>query len=192
MLALIAYFVTFYLIIKLKRVKIKVSPFPLLKLYKNGVLFHSCSNHKLNLNKEVKTILINTNLYIKTEKEIVVITNIKDVKRYNNTLYFTACGQVKILFNCNDIYKYFAINISSKHIQLSQIKQEAILDLINHMFNYEFSKTTKKFLNIIRNVFNINFIDEKIVVKPNKFRLSFVLTYKVNNTIKRVNVNQIF
>ena len=164
------------------------SDFPKLKLTKSGIVFQSTDTHKLKI-KDVKLILIGVDLYMKTQNKLIIFHNVKDVKVYEGYLYFTALGEVKLCFDC-EFYKYFTIKISSEKFSFNQLKQQAIQNFINNGFELNLSVVMKKYLNIIKDVLKINITGKGIQIKPNDFKLPFVLTYKVNNTIKTVKVNQ--
>lgn len=188
--SLFAYFLTFFCVIKvLKNKKLKYSNFPPLKMKKGGVFFMSTNTHRIKLNNS-KLFLVRDILYLKTNEKLVIFTNVKDVKIYEHYLYFTGKGEVRILFDCENFYRYFALIVSSKQFEITTLKQLAIVDLMNNGFNEKFSKITEKYIKIIEKVLNICIFKEKITVKPNKFKLSFVLTYKLNNKIKRVNIKE--
>lgn len=186
---LIVYFVIFFFVIKFKKSKPKSEPFPMLKLNKNGVSFFSKGTHSIKVDN-IKTMLNNSVLYIKIEQKLVIVTNVKNVMIFNNKLYFTSCGETKIIFDCNSFYRYFALKITSHQFCLDDLKQLAIKDLINSNFNLTKAKTTRKYINIIENILNIHISDRQVIIKPNRFKFSFNVTYKVNNKIKRVNINQ--
>lgn len=154
---------------------------------KFGMVFFSSKVHKIKI-QNIKLMQIDKVLYLKTTTKLVIINNVEEVKIYNGYLYFKGCGKVTIEFDCKEFYKYFALKISSKQFCLSDLKQQAFVDLMNNGFDKNFSKLMKKYINIIKNVLKIEIFKEKIVVGYNKFKLSFVLTYKLNNVIKRINV----
>ena len=120
----------------------------------------------------------------------MIISNVKDVKIYKHYLYFTAMGEVEICFDFKDIYRNFAIIIKSKQFSIDELKQQAILDIVNNNFDLNSSKIFKKYIKIIEKVLNISIFNEKLTIKPNKFKLSFELAYKLNNKIKRINISQ--
>ena len=189
-LAVIAYFLTFYLVMKIKnKHKQKEICFPLLKMTKTGITFFSYDEHKINI-QNMKTMQIGDVLYLRTTEKLIIISNVKNVKIYEDFVQFTSCGQTKILFDCLDFFRYFAIDICSKQFNLSKIKQTAILDLMNNNFDIKSSALAQRYINIIKNILNIHIDNEKVIIKPNRFKFSFVVTYMVNNKIKRVNIRQ--
>ena len=133
---------------------------------------------------------ISDSLYIKNNEKVVIISNVKNVEIYENFLYFTGCGKVEISFDCSMFYKYFALEISSQQFDLKPLKQCAIIDIMNNDFELKFSKIAKKYIKIIEKVLNMCIFKEKIIVKQNNFKLSFVLSYKLNNRIKRIYINE--
>ena len=185
-----AYFLTFFCVIQIRKGKHpKYTDFPHLNLNSKGICFVSNQTHRIIINT-AKTMLINKNLYIKYSSQLVIISNVENIKIYDKYLYFDCLGKVEILFNTKDYYKHFAIIISSNQFDLNKQKQIAILDLINNEFDINQSPLTKRYINIIKNILNIVIDKEKVIVKPNKFKFSYVLTYKSNNKIKRITINE--
>ena len=135
---------------------------------------------------------LNKVLYLSFNGSLVIITNVDDVKVFEDYLYFTGLGRVEILVDLKDVYKYLAIKIKSKQFSLGELKQAAIIDFMNNNFDINFSKKLNKYIRIIEKVLNICIFQEKIIVKPNKFKLSFELIYKLNNQIKHVIVGETF
>lgn len=190
LVAVFSYFATIIVICKCKRTaNLKFKTFPHLKMTKSGIVFCSKDEHRFKFSN-VKIFQIKDVIYLKYEKKIVIISNVKDVRIYNDFVYFKANGKVKILFDCKSVYKYFSLNITSKQFDLSELKQQAMIDVINNNFQINFCKILKKYIKIIENVLNIKLFQEKIVIGPNKLKLSFVITYKLNNKIKHVYINQ--
>lgn len=189
-LGLIAYFVTFYLMMKLKtKYKLKRKSFPYLKMNKTGITFFSHSEHKIKI-QNMKIMQVENNVYLKQGNNLIIITNVSEVKGYEDYLLFTSNGETRILFDCNDYFRYFAINIKSEQFSLDEIKQSAILDLMNNNFDINLSVLAKRYINILKNTLNINFDNKKLIIKPNRFKFSFTVIYKVNNKIKHVNIRQ--
>jgi len=189
-LAFFSYILTIILIFfVINKFKYKTKPFPKLKINKNGIIFYSTLKHKIRID-DVKLLQLNDAVYLKKQCEVIVIHNVKDVFTKNNYLYFRAKGEVKILFNTNEIYRYFNIVIQSKKFSLNKLKQLALIDVLNNIFNIKNSKILKKYLNIVKNILKIDINNKKIEIKPNIFNLSFTLIYKTNNQITRVNVEE--
>ena len=190
LILIVVYFMALSLFLFFKKSRTLISSnFPKLKLIKSGIVFHSTATHKLRY-KGDKLMLIGVDLYMKTQEKLIIFHNVKDVKVYEGFLYFTALGEVKICFDC-EFFKYFAIKISSDKFSLNQLKQQAILNFMNCEFNLNLSVMMKKYLKILKDILKINITNKGIQIKPNEFRLPYELTYKVNNTIKTVKVNQI-
>lgn len=187
----VLYFLVFSLVLKVKKNKgIKFKKFPTLKLTKNGIEFSSFDIHRIFI-KDFKVMQVENVVYLKTQSQLLTISNIDNVFYFENYLHFTSKGRVKILFDCTSIYRYFSIKIESKKFNLNSLKQMAILDLMNNAFDLNKSKIMKKYINIIENVLNIKISKEKVVVKQNKLKIPFILTYKINNKIKKVKINEI-
>ena len=156
---------------------------------KNGIFFKSFFRHRLKIG-EMKYLQIATKLHIKAAKEIVTITNVDKVEKIDDYIYFTALGNVQILFDCKHVYRYFNIDIISKRFTINHLKQFALHDILNNRFDVNKSKILKKYIDIMQKVLNIHISEEKIVIKQNKFHFAYSLKYKLNNRIKQVNVNQ--
>lgn len=189
MLAIIFYFITFFCVIKTRKRRIKFSDFPQFKINQSGVFFYSKQTHRIKIEND-EVFQIQKNLYIRTKNEIIIIKNVENVKIFENFLYFKALGKVKIIFNIKQIYNYLVLLVESKQIDMNYLRQIAIIDLINNDFDINNSKLLKKYIKILKNVLNIGIFKEKIVVKQNKYKIPFILTYKINNKIKKVCVNE--
>ncbi len=186
---LMIYFFVFFIVMQTKKKQpIKHFKFPNLKLKKSGIFFISNLTHRIKIHN-MKTLFVDGVLYLKTKDKIVRMLNVNDVKIWEGYLYFTALGKVEIVFNADDIYRYFSIKIKSNKFNFEDLKQFAITDLINNEFNINFSKILKKYINIIENVLKIRIFSKKIIISQNKLKLPFEVIYKLNNKIKRVKVN---
>ena len=187
---LVLYFVTFCFVIKfLNKNRLKVKEFREIKMKKSGVHFVSFFQHRIKiLNK--KFLQIGNSLYIKIDSGVVKISNVDNIFKVEEFLYFTALGNVDILLDCSKFYRYFNIKISSSKIDFHNLQQLALKDFISNCFEENFSKTFKNYINFIKNVLNINFFEKKLIIKQNKLKFSYILKYKLNNTIKKVYVNK--
>lgn len=190
LIAVVAYFFSFFFVrIFKKKKRVKKTKFPVLRMNKSGIFFNSNAEHLIKIDN-VKLMQVGTVLYVKTSTDFIIFSNVKDAKVIDGCLIFRALGKVKILFDCSKYYRYFLLNIKSQQFDLGKLKQLAILDLMNNNFDINFCKFTKKYIKIIKNVLNIHIFKEKIVIKKNKFKLSFIASYKLNNVIKHVSVNE--
>lgn len=189
-IAIFAYILTIFLVFyKIKKNKYKTKPLPKLKINKNGIIFYSNEKHKIKLDN-VKLLVIEYTAYLKSDNQIVTIHNVEDVFFYEGYLYFKAKGDVKILFATAEIYRYFNLIIQAKKFNLNKLKQLALIDVLNNVFNITNSKILKKYLNIVKNILKININNKKIEIKPNSFNLSYTLIYKTNNCITKVKVEE--
>lgn len=190
--AIICYFLTFCLtIVILNKRRIQYVSYPKLYLKKFGLVFYSFKTHRINI-KDCKTMQVDKIVYIKKDSKMIILTNVDNLQFNDDYMYFSGLGKVKISFNCTCFYKYFNIDIDSKKLDLKNLKQLALLDVINNLFNLKNAKILLKYLKVITKVLNISINDKKIIVKRNKFKIPYILTYKVNNVLKRVNVNETF
>ena len=176
------------MIVKFKKNKrLNYKEFPKLFLKKDGISFVSYDRHRFKtLGFELVT--VKENLYLFNATKMIVIENINKVEIHENYLYFSALGEVKFYLDLTDVYKYFSVIIKSEKFNIDNLKQKAILDIINSNFEAKNSQFVKKYIKIIKNILNINILSKKITVKPNRYHLPFKLTYKLNNKIKQIKV----
>lgn len=171
----------------IEKLKYKVVEFPKFKVTKNGIKFFSLKQHKINISN-VKVFEFCDNIYIKTDKRVIIFKNIKNVKIKNNFMYFIGCGRVEINFDFHKFYKYFNIDIVIDNLNFSLFKQTVILDFLNNQFDEEKSKKFQKFLKFIKNTLKIQINNENLTVFSNNLKISYQLVYKLNNKIKRINI----
>lgn len=188
LLLAIYFFIVFAIIRYKKTYNLKFKDFPYMTLKKDGIYFSSNSTHRIKINS-MEAMLVGDALYLKTENQIIIISNVSSVKIFNEYLYITCLGDVKIYADLVGIYRYFSIKIKSKKFNIEAIRQEAIIDFINHEFNINFSNVLKRYIKIIENVLNIHIFKEKIIIRPNKFKFPLEMTYKLNNKIKHIKFN---
>ena len=188
MLYTIVFIIVLYLC-RIKRTRYKI--FPKLKLNKQGIIFYSKSNHRIKIDN-LKFIVVKDMVYIDINANMFILKNVKNVHYYKNYLYFTCLGDCKFYFDTKLIYKYFNIKIESDYLDIENLKQLALLDMINNKFRLNSSRILNKYINVIKNILNINISDKEIVIKENKYRIPFVLIYKVNNKIKKIKVEETF
>lgn len=188
-LAILCYFLTYGIVVKCRRHEIEFKKFPLIRIVNGGFVFNSLETHRFRF-CDKNIFKIRNILYIKTKNELILIKNIKNVQIFENYIYFTAMGKVEILCDVRSFYKYLVLDIKSEQFDMDNLRQTAILNYINNNFDYNFSNLLKKYIKIIKNILNIHIFKEKIVVKQNKYKIPFVLTYKINSKIKKVCVNE--
>ena len=190
LVSFVIYYITIFCVLKkLSKRELKVENFPRLYITKNGIEFFSLGTHKIKINVSNLCLFENI-LYLKDLDKIVIIKNVEDVKVFNQNLYFKCKGKVKIIFDCKKFFRFFTIKIESKQFDLNELKNLALVDMLNNVFNPNSSKFVKKYIKILQNTLNISILREKIVIRQNKYHLSFSVLYKVNGKIRRVNINQ--
>ena len=188
LIVFIAYMFVVYVIVKFKRNRrLTYKELPKLTLKKDGISFNSCGRHRIK-NLGFEMVSVRDCLYLFNAAKIVVIENVNKVELHENYLYFTALGDVKVYLNLMDVYRYFSIIIKSEKFNIDSLKQKAIIDILNQNFEAKNSQIVKKYIKIIKNILNIEVLSKKIITKPNKYRLPFQLTYKLNNKIKHIKV----
>lgn len=180
--------IVFFLLYKRKFV---YKPISRLNMTKYGITFHSNKKHRIRVGN-VKFLMLKNTVYLKRNKKTVVIKNIDRVFLKSGFLYFRALGDVKIVFNCKSFYKYFNILIKSNEFDFYQLKNKALLDMIDNLFTLNECKSLVSFLNILHRILNISISDKNVIVKKNKYNISFSLIYKVNNQLKKININETF
>ena len=191
-LCLIAYIFGLMMFFFAKKLKNFITkPIKNAKVNKYGISFLSTSRHKLRL-KDAKILALNNTIYLKSNNKTIVIKNATNPIKTKNFLFFTALGEVKIIFNTKSFYKYFNIEIKSPTFDLTQLKNKAINEMVNNLFNLNNCHELKHYLKIVIDILNIRITDNKITVKKNDFNLTFQLIYKLNNTIKKININETF
>lgn len=182
---------TLIVIFALNRKKYATKEFPPLKMFKYGMCFFSTTRHKIKTG-QVKILAINTITYLKTNNKTVVLKNVENVMQKGDYVYFTALGEVKIIFNAKSFYRYFNIKILSQDFDLSQMQSATLRELLDNLFNLQNCERLKEYLNIVIKILNIKITDNKVVIKKNKYNLSFQLIYRLNNINKIINIDSEF
>ncbi len=191
-LCFFAYIVGLFLLFFTKKLTNFITkPIKNAKVNKYGISFLSKSRHKIKL-KEAKILELENAIYLKQNERTIVIKNVTKPLKTKNYLYFTAMGEVKIIFNTKSFYKYFNIEIKSPTFDLTELKNAAINEMLNNLFNLNNCNELKHYLKIVIEILNIRITDNKVTVKKNDFNLTFTLIYKLNNTIKKINIGESF
>ena len=155
-----AYLLTFFaflIVLKFKNIRYKTIENAVVCKY--GVVFHSKNRHRIKI-FGAKILVIDKNVYLKKDKKIVVIKNVDNLFVRRDYLYFNALGEVKIIMNCKKFYKYFCVRITSDKFDLITLKQTAILDILNNIFDTYYKGSIKRpiglkaTLNILKNYIN--------------------------------------
>jgi len=154
----------------------------------SGISFFSTQKHKLKIGN-LHLILMGNNVLLKTDRQLIVLKNVKDIILRNEHMYFCACGNVEISCDCSAIFKYFNLHIKLENINFEEFKQTALLDFVNNNFDVNKSKKVKKFINFVKNTLKININDKKIKILANNLHFSYQLVYRLNNKIKKINVS---
>lgn len=185
----IIYFLVFTITLLIcKKLRLKVKEMPSLAIDKCGLFFESLTKHRLKLNG-ASVLTIGNNVYLKRFGKMVCLNNVDKVFEYKDCIYFQSLGKVRIKFNCENIYRYFLIDIESENVDMKNFKKSALNDIKNHIFDLKNAKILKKYIKTIKNIFKINLHEDEIRIKQNKFRLSFVVKYFSKGQKKRVKVN---
>ena len=183
-----AYFLTFFaflIVLKFKNIRYKTIENAVVNKY--GVVFSSNKRHRIKI-FGAKILVIDKNVYLKKDKKTVIIKNVDNLFIRRDYLYFNALGEVKIIMNCKKFYKYFCVRISSKNFDLSNLKQTAIQDLLNNIFNFTNCTKLKRYLKIMRNILKIDLDNNHVKLTKNNYNLSYTLTYILNGQKKVIHV----
>lgn len=190
MLFVIFYFFTFFTVLAIRQtLQKKYVIFPRLKFKKFGFVFISNSIHKLKIHNYKVNILEN-NIYLSLNKNIAILKNVKIINVKKGDLYFQALGEVKIIFDCESVYRYYNLIFISKEFNLKILKHNAKLEILNNLLSYEKCELHKKFMFFIKNILKININAEKIEIKRNKLKIFYNLVYKLNGNIKKINISE--
>lgn len=176
-----------FVAISIEIIKYKSYEFPTFKITKNGIKFFSLKQHKINISN-LKVFNFGENFYLRTNSQIIIFSNVKNVKVKNKNMYFVCCGNVNIEFNFTMFYKYFNIKVNIEDFNFNLLKQNAILDFLNNQFDVEKSKKFQAFLKFIKNTLKIHINKKNLSIFSNNLKISYQLIYKLNNKIKKINV----
>ncbi len=162
-------------------------PITNMRLNKYGLTFVSHARHKIKVG-DAKIMQVDSTIYIKREKTIV-LKNVDRVVLTGDWLYFTGLGEVKIIFNCKKFYRYFNVKITSSKFDLEPIKQQAMQQILDNLFNLNACDKVKRYIFILTEVLKITLSATRVEVKQNDFYIPFTLTYKANHKLKHLQVN---
>ncbi len=159
-----------------------------ISITKKGIEFVSYYRHNINISN-AKFIIIDKQVFIKRGQKRLVIKNIDNVESVGDNLYFTCLGQVEMLFDNQEYYKYFNVIIFSDKFNLNNLRHKAMLDVFNFPFSFENRQNFAFYIKIVRNILKVNFQKNAITVKANKYFLPFKIVYRLNGKIRKVNFN---
>ncbi len=166
----------------------RTKPIQNLQLKKYGLVFISHARHKIRVG-EAKILQLDTAAYIKRAHKTIVLKNVDKIFVKGEWLYFTALGEVKIIFNCKKFYRYFNVKISSPKFDLSPIKQQALQQILDNLFNLNACNLVKRYIFILTEVLKITLSSSRVEVRQNNFAIPFTLTYKANHKLMHLQVN---
>lgn len=189
--AIISYFATVFFVVKIMNKKrVKYSKFPVFKIIKDGVAFHSKKRHRLKI-ENCRYEQMGKIVYVVKNGKFMQIKNIDNVIQKDGYLYFQAQGNVEIICKDFEEKEYFYLTIKSEKFNLDLLKQKAIIELINNFFNINFCKNAKKYLIIVKKVLKISIFEKKLIIKQNKFKFPFQIQYSIKGKNKTINLNWI-
>lgn len=179
---IIVFVVTTFLLSK--RMK-KIEKIKNVSVGKNGIVF--MYNYRYNIDiSNSKFIIIDNQIFIKKNNKRLLIKNVDNIEQIGDKLFFNCLGRVEILFDNKDYYKFFNIIIYADKFNLKRLKYKAMQDMLNFPFEFENRYDFRLYIKIVRNILRVNFQQDKIVVKANKYFLPFKMIYKINGKIKKV------
>lgn len=183
------YFITSFIvfIILLKR-KTKYSIVEKFRVLKSGINFFSTKRHRIKISN-AKILQIQNIVYLKKDNQTIILKNVDNIYLKEDFLYFDALGNVSILCDLSNIYKYFNLQIYSNQFDFCSIKKQALQDLFNNLFCLNLSEKINRYLKMLKDILNIKITKQGIVVGQNKYYIPLKITYKINNTIKTININ---
>lgn len=167
--------------------KTKFYMFPPVKVLKSGIKFYSTLRHRLKI-FDAKIMQIDNVVYLKKDGKQVIIKNIKNVYCKQQYLYFDTLGEVLIVCDLSEIYRYFNIKIISTQFDLELIKKQAMQEILDNIFLKNTSKLNR-YIKIIKDIFNVKIRNDCIFISQNRYLIPFKLIYRLNNTVKIINVN---
>ena len=184
----ISYFLSFIVVLLVITVKNqKFYAIKDVKLTKYGVVFYSNKKHRLPIHN-AKLLIIENNVYLKKNNRTVVLKNVEKVVVNNNYLYFHSLGKTQIIMNCEKFYKYFVVNVESEDFNLNELKQNAIQDILNNIFDFNACIELKRYLKIMREILKIDLENNHVKLTKNHYELTYTLTYILNGVKKKVYV----
>lgn len=188
MLYIIFYIFTFVILfLTIEVFRKRYSPIPNLSFKKFGFVFHSNKIHKIKiLNYKVRT--LDGVIYLSLRNKIAIIKNVKFLDCKYGFLYFKSLGEVKVVFECKDIYRYYNVKIISNEFIINGIKEKAKYEILNNLLNVQDCEYNKNFLFFLKNILKIEINNEKITIKSNNYKISYNLFYKINGKIKKINI----
>lgn len=168
--------------------KMIFKPFPKLTVLSNGIKFKSFLRHRIKIDN-AKLMQVGRTVYLRKNKKLITVNNVDEIYVRNGYLFFTAQGNCEILFPCSRVAKYFNINIKSGMFSITELKQKAIMSMLNNLFDLTKAKDLRKYLYVVKNTLKISITKQQVKVEQNQFKMPFALEYKANNTKKIVNIN---
>lgn len=184
------YFFTFSVIIILKTKKHnKIYELPKLNFEQGKITFYSLKRHKINVGC-CSMLILKKLVYLKRANKTLIVTNVVDAEIKNNFFYFTATGKVEIFLNNKKWCKYLQLNISSNEFDLTILKRNAELEIVNNLFNICVCKSFVRYIRFIRYVLNIDLSTDAIKVQQNKYYLCYCIDYDFAGIKKHIIFNQ--
>lgn len=157
------------------------------KLTKYGLVFYSNNRHRIKI-YGAKMLIIENNVYLKKNSRTVVLKNVDKVSVNKDYLYFNSLGKTKIIMNCKKFYKYFVVRVESEDFDIEELKENAIQDILNNIFDFNNCIELKRYLKIMREILKIDLENDHVKLTKNNYELSYTLTYILNGTKKKVHI----
>lgn len=175
-----------FIIINKKKNKI----FPIPKIYFCGdkICFNTNHRHQICVG-ECSLLVVKNKAYLKRLNKRICLCNVEDVKLKNQMLTFVGLGTVEIEIGKSNVNKYLQMNISSYDFDLTSLKREAELEIVNNLFDLTACESLKRYLRFVKRILNININNSKIEVKQNVYNFAFCVDYEFNGNKKRIMFN---
>lgn len=187
---LVCYFFTISCVfLILHHIKNKTFPLPKIDVFCGGLKFVSFKRHKIFVGN-VKLLGFDECIYLKHNDKIIKISNVKNATIKDGWLNFNANGEVKVNLKNTKWFRYLQMDICSSKFELSGLKQNAITELMNNLFNRPNCIQLKRYIRFLRAVLKIDFSCGQLKVKQNLYHLPFEIKYEMLGKQKYVKFNQ--
>lgn len=170
-------------------IKNRTFPLPKIDVFCGGLKFVSFKRHKIFVGN-VKLLKVDECIYLKQRDKIIKISNVKNATIKDGYLSFNANGEVKVSLKNNKWFRYLQMDICSSKFELGELKQNAIAELMNNLFDRPNCIQLKRYIRFLRGVLKIDFSCGQLKVKQNLYHLPFEIKYEMLGKQKCVRFNQ--
>lgn len=186
---LIVYLFTITIVfIIINKKKNKIYPIPETYFCDDKICFYTNHKHKICVG-ECSLLVVKNKAYLKRMNKRICLCNVENVKLKKQMLTFVGLGTVEIKTGKSKINKYLQMDISSHDFDLTGLKREAVLEMLNNLFDFAACESLKRYLRFVKRILNININNSKIEVKQNVYNLAFCVDYEFKGDKKRIMFN---